>query len=133
MFAFSKAQLHQLREFFEQINKGQAPELWQGHTAGVLQQQLMDAIDQGLLEDVEANRLAYWALSKRFDPSLVPAYRRWLSKALEQEDEQAIFQLMIGLDNLEEPVFGTDRSGYASFEEALNRRDATRYLNQPNP
>ena len=129
MSAFGKQELESIRVFFDALNKGHHSDNWKGKKASHWQQELILAIDQDKLEDSEAYRLAYWALSKRFDPNLVTPFRRWLKRELEGADGQAIFQLMIGLDNLDEPVFDPSRSGYASFEEELNRRDASHYLN----
>lgn len=79
--------------------------------------------------DMESRGSAYFALSKRFNHLLIPSFRKWLQDEIQQDNKEVIFQLMIALDNLEEPVFHPDRSGYASFELELNIRDAKTYLN----
>jgi|GEM_PF-4326175 len=130
MSLFTKEQLHQIRTYFENANRQEEVGLWEGRSGDTLQNDLVNALNDNAPEDAEARRLAYWALSKRADAALIPSFRNWLSQELKGNDAQAIFQLMIGLDNLEEPIFDVSRSGYASFEEELNRRDASRYLNQ---
>ncbi len=82
------------------------------------------------LEDLDSGyrSAAYWALSKRHDGSLLAHFRSWLGHELGQEEPNGLFQLMIALDNLNEPVFAGDRTGYAYHEIELNRRDAKRYL-----
>ena len=78
---------------------------------------------------IEADRtMAYWALSKRFNKNLIPFFTERLAFELEKDCSNALFQLMIALDNLEEPVFNKDRSGYAFDEIELNVKDASHYL-----
>ena len=72
---------------------------------------------------------AYWALSKRFDKNLLPFFRNQLEVEIEVEGAPAVFQLLIAIDNLAEPVFGTDRNGsFSGFDSDLNIRDAKAYL-----
>ena len=130
MVAFSKEELHQIREFFEACNRQEAQSKWQGLAPEELQLELIGQLEQGQDEDDQWRRLAYWALSKRFDKALTVPYQKWLAQALAGSDDQAVYQLMIGLDNLDEPIFDPARTGFASFEVELNRRDASRYLNQ---
>lgn len=76
---------------------------------------------------VESRIRAYWALSKLFDRALLPRFRSWLRRELRRSSD-ALFQVMIALDNLGEPVFPPERTGVAAFEKARNMRDAARYL-----
>jgi len=72
---------------------------------------------------------AYWALSKRFNGSLIPAFKTWMIRELQEQDGGALYQLLIALDNLGEPVFGDDRKGsYSAMDTGLNIRDAKDYL-----
>lgn len=68
---------------------------------------------------------AYWALGKlgrKGDKQkLVTALRREV-----QEDVQVAYQILIALDNMDEPVFS--RSGVSYDEDELNLRDAMAYL-----
>jgi len=72
---------------------------------------------------------AYWALGKRFDRRLIPFFRDRLAIEL-RHDVETVYQIMIALENLQEPVFSADRSGsYSIMDSDLNRRDAKSYLN----
>lgn len=82
-------------------------------------------------EDDSYRTSAYWALSKRFDKKLIPFFQAWLRRELSVTGMPAVFQLLIALDNLAEPVFGEDRNGsYGGHEVALNVRDAETYLDK---
>lgn len=73
--------------------------------------------------------MAYWALSKRFNNGLIPLFKKWMHRELGNQESGAVYQLLIALDNLEEPVFGSDRNGSVSAADTLlNVRDATIYL-----
>jgi len=78
---------------------------------------------------VKVRIAAYWALSKKYDRDLLPLLQKWLQTELAKKETDAVFQLMIALDNLEEPIFGEDRDGgYSSRDVGLNLRDADKYL-----
>ena len=47
---------------------------------------------------------------------------------LENENGIAVFQILIGLDRLDEPVFDKSRTGQAVDETELNIKDAKQYL-----
>ena len=49
---------------------------------------------------------------------------------MENENGIAVFQILIGLDRLDEPVFNEKRTGQAVNETELNLRDAKKYLNE---
>ena len=71
----------------------------------------------------------YWALGKRFNKKLIPNFRSWLKNEIELKEAGALYQLMIALDNLEEPIFDIDRDGsYSSLDKDLNLRDAKKYI-----
>jgi len=69
----------------------------------------------------------YWALSKTFDSDLIGWWTSQLRNEVENKTE-CVFQIMIALDNLEEPIFVEDRSGYSTLETEFNLRDARNYL-----
>lgn len=80
-------------------------------------------------ENSEFRSTAYWVLSKRFDKNLLPLFKKWLKIEINAVNSHAVYQLLIALDNLKEPVFGNDRNGRYSFDETdLNLRDAQNYL-----
>ena len=90
---------------------------------------ILGSFREGDPDDVEYRLSAYWALSKRFDKNLLPFYRKQLEVEIEVEGAPAVFQLLIAIDNLDEPVFGTDRHGsFSDLDSELNIRDAKAYL-----
>jgi len=96
-------------------------------------QELVDDIlvsfREGNPGDIEYRLSAYWALAKRFDKNLLPFFREQLEVEIEVEEAPGVFQLLIAIDNLAEPAFGTDRNGsYSGFDSDLNIRDAKAYL-----
>lgn len=70
---------------------------------------------------------AYFALGKKLDPALLPFLQKQLRIEV-QRDMETAYQIMIALDNLNEPVFNKDRSSYSSGEDELNLPDAMDYL-----
>ncbi len=100
--------------------------------------ELVTAVFQNLrtdrAEDDTYRTSAYWALSKRFDKKLIPFFQTCLRKELSVAGVPAVFQLLIALDNLTEPVFGADRHGsYGGHDVVLNVRDAETYLDKYCP
>mgnify|MGYP005997219949 CR=1 FL=1 len=93
--------------------------------AAALARRVVQAVEDGGLSERERSA-AYFALSKCYEPRLIPRFRVWLAR--EVADGGPVFQLMIALDTLEEPVFGADRDGYASRDVERNLVDARRYL-----
>lgn len=52
-----------------------------------------------------------------------------INQELEKEQYEAVYQIMIAIDNLGERVFGKDRKGsYSITDTKLNIRDAKHYL-----
>ncbi|MEM6685275.1 MAG: hypothetical protein AAF617_05710 [Bacteroidota bacterium] len=94
--------------------------------------QLETFIIEGLHENaykIEKTRTsAYWALSKRFNPKLIPHFKVWLQKEIDAKKSTAMFQLMLALDKVDEPVFHPSRNSSAVDEVELNLRDAKHYL-----
>ncbi|MES2440358.1 MAG: hypothetical protein V4584_14915 [Verrucomicrobiota bacterium] len=80
----------------------------------------------------DARASIYWALSKRFDDSLLPFFQESLAREL-GEDNSPVFQVMIALDNLNQPVFSKGREGsFSVLDDELNRGDAAAYLKEIN-
>jgi hypothetical protein len=67
-----------------------------------------------------------WTLGKCFDESLKPVLLSVLKRQL-HGDAGELFQVMIALHNLREPVFG-DESSHSILNEQKNRDLARRYL-----
>jgi hypothetical protein len=94
-----------------------------------LETQIINGINNGLYSDSKERISAYWALSKIHKIELIPNFKKWLKTELEQKNTDTVYQLMIALGNLEEPIFNTDRNGSSAFNETeMNLRDATAYL-----
>ena len=92
---------------------------------------ILSSFREGNPDDIEYRLSAYWALSKRFDKNLLPFFRKQLEVEIEVEETPGVFQLLIAIDNLAEPAFGTDRNGsFSGFDSDLNIRDAKAYLKQ---
>ena len=90
---------------------------------------ILSSFREGNPDDIEYRLSAYWALSKRFDKNLLPFFRKQLEVEIEVEEAPGVFQLLIAIDNLAEPAFGTDRNGsFSGFDSDLNIRDAKAYL-----
>lgn len=77
--------------------------------------------------DGEGRQQAYWALGKKRDGRLIPFFRDQLRLEL-RRDMIAVFQIMIALQDIDEPMFTSDRSGYSADDFELNRQDAESYL-----
>lgn len=100
-----------------------------GHEPDVL----ADALRAGIVEgDADYRAQAYWALGKRFDRELIPFFRERLAAEM-REEPSVFYQIMIALDNLEEPVFSEARNGsYSVLDGDLNLLDAEAYLGKLN-
>ena len=93
-----------------------------------LESMLIDSIADS---EPEQRSRVYWVLGKRYNHNLLPKFKDWLKLEVATDNVQVIYQLLIALDNLEEPVFGKDRDGsYSSLDTELNIRDANVYLNK---
>tara|TARA_R110002111_G_scaffold262258_1_gene337575 strand:+ start:543 stop:965 length:423 start_codon:yes stop_codon:yes gene_type:complete len=94
-----------------------------------LETQIINGINNGLYSDSKERISAYWTLSKIHKTELIPNFKKWLKIELEHKNVDTIYQLMIALSNLEEPIFNIDRNGSSAFNETeLNLRDAENYL-----
>lgn len=90
--------------------------------------QIINGLNSGIYSDSKERISAYWTLSKVHDINLIPDFRKWLKTEFENQESLAVYQLMIALGNLEEPVFNRNRTGSAFNETELNLRDAENYL-----
>jgi hypothetical protein len=90
--------------------------------------QIINGLNSGLYSDSKERISAYWTLSKVHDTNLIPDFRKWLKTEFENQEPLAVYQLMIALGNLEEPIFNKNRTGSAFNETELNLRDAENYL-----
>lgn len=93
-----------------------------------LEKIIVDGLNARLYKETKIRTSAYWALSKRFNPDLIPNFKEWLALEIENKNDVALFQLMIALDNLKEAIFRKDRSVYSIEEVEHNLEDARDYL-----
>jgi hypothetical protein len=70
---------------------------------------------------------AFWVLGKRMDPELLDFFRRHLTLEVEQDMEVA-YQIMIALDNLDEPVWPSRQGGVSVIDHTVNHAAARRYI-----
>jgi len=98
-----------------------------------LEKIIVDGLNNAIYTNSDIRVAAYWALSKRFNRNLIQSLKGWLKSELDKRDGAAIYQIMIALGNMGEPVFNIDRQGGSSmYEMDLNIRDAKTYLNSDN-
>jgi hypothetical protein len=96
-----------------------------------LEKNVVEGLDNGIYDNTVDRLSAYWALGKKFNRNLIPSFKKWLRKEFDLNDAQAVYQLLISLGNMEEPVFNPDRDGGSlALEAELNMRDARDYLNK---
>jgi len=93
-----------------------------------LEKIIVDGLNSGIYKNESERVSGYWSLSKIGNRNLVAEYKKWLRTELESENGIAVFQILIGLDRLNEFVFGENRTGQAVDETELNIRDAKEYL-----
>ncbi|MBC3846969.1 hypothetical protein H8K90_11305 [Winogradskyella echinorum] len=97
-----------------------------------LEQIIVNGLNSGIYKNEDERVSGYWALSKICNQNLIAEYKKWLRKELENENGIAVFQILIGLDRLDEPAFNKNRSGRGADEMELNFRDAKQYLINKN-
>jgi hypothetical protein len=95
-----------------------------------LEKSILQGLENGSFSDDDLRTSAYWALSKRFNRKLIPLFRKYLKYEMELKNTGPLFQLMVALNNIEEPVFSASRTGFAHFETELNLKDAELYLDE---
>ncbi|MDH4058402.1 MAG: hypothetical protein OEU76_06535 [Cyclobacteriaceae bacterium] len=94
-----------------------------------LEQKIVDGLNSQNYETSKERTAGYWALSKRFNKLLTKNFKNWLRKELELNEPFAVYQLMIALENLDEPVFNPNRQGSSASDEIeKNMSDARVYL-----
>ena len=93
-----------------------------------LEKIIIDGLNSGIYKNEDERVSGYWSLSKLGNQNLIAEYKKWLHTELENENGIAVFQILIGLDRLDEPVFDKSRTGQAVDETELNIKDAKQYL-----
>ena len=93
-----------------------------------LEKIIVDGLNSGIYKNEDERISGYWSLSKIRNRNLIAEYKKWLRTELENENGIAVFQILIGLDQLDEPVFNENRTGQGVDETELNIRDAKQYL-----
>lgn len=102
---------------------------WDQVSAESVCEAIVNELDKGISK-AGARATAYWALGKWHSIEMLPFFRTSLCAELER-DVDAVYQILIALDNLNEPVFGNDRRGQVGSDEVeLNLRDARAYLSR---
>ena len=100
-----------------------------GLDPNALEKIVVDGINNGTYINSSEKISAYWSLGKRYNKNLIPNLRKWLTDEIKLNDLQAVYQILISLGNMDEPVFNSDRKGGSAFYETeLNLRDAKDYL-----
>ena len=94
-----------------------------------LEQIIVDGLNSGIYKNEDERVSGYWSLSKIGNQNLIAEYKKWLRTELEKENGIAVFQILVGLDRLEEPAFNENRTGRGADETELNFRDGKEYLN----
>lgn len=106
---------------------GEAFEDMSVHSPDALQQELIRSIEDGSIASEDLSG-AYWALGKRRQASLIGWFRTALRREVDR-DPFAAYQIMIALNDLEEPIFAlTQRSHFSALDSEENLRDAHHYL-----
>lgn len=95
-----------------------------------LEQFIVDGLNSGIYKNEDKRVSAYWSLSKIGNRKLISQYKNWLRTELENGNPIAVFQILVGLDRLDEPAFHKKRTGRAVDETELNFRDAKNYLGE---
>ena len=95
-----------------------------------LEQIIVDGLNSGIYKNEDERVSGYWSLSKIGNRNLIAEYKKWLRTELENENGIAVFQILVGLDRLDEPAFHKKRTGRAVDETELNFRDAKNYLGE---
>lgn len=85
---------------------------------------LVMTFDEG--ENQERSQV-YWVLGKKRDRALIPFFRQQLGAELSR-DMNAVYQIMIALQDLDAPGLEVSCGGYSSQDEEWNREVAARYL-----
>jgi hypothetical protein len=92
---------------------------------------LMHELQRAALNERETDssyrQQIYWALGKIKTNHMKAFFTSCLRLEL-RRDMEAVYQIMIGLDNIGEKIFSPTRNGYSGLECELNRQDAEAYL-----
>ena len=93
-----------------------------------LEKIIVDGLNSGIYKNEDERVSGYWSLSKIGNRNLIAEYKKWLRTELQNENGIAVFQILIGLDRLDEPAFNENRTGRGADETELNFIDAKNYL-----
>lgn len=126
-FIFEKAKGSSHSEFERKIIE--ESELTKFHPTE-LEQIIVDGLNSGIYKTETERISGYWSLSKIGNRKLIAEYKKWLLEELENENGIAVFQILVGLDRLDEPAFNENRNGRGADETELNLRDAKEYLKE---
>ena len=69
----------------------------------------------------------YWALGKLYSDELLEFFQQMLEKEIGRNVEVA-YQIMIALDNLDEPIFDPGREIFSVLDHKENLKDAMKYI-----
>src|SRR5690606_39210150 len=94
-----------------------------------LEKIIVDGLNSGIYKNEDERISGYWSLSKIGNRNLIAEYKKWLRTELENGNGIAVFQILVGLDRLDEPAFNENRTGRGADETELNLRDGKEYLN----
>ena len=93
-----------------------------------LEIKIVDGLKNQIYVEENERVSAYWALSKIGNSKLISNFKEWLKSEVENNNSNAIFQLLIALDRLDEKAFHENRMSRYFDETELNLRDAIQYL-----
>ena len=126
-FIFEKANGNSHSDFEKKIIA--ASELTQ-YNSTELEKIIVDGLNSGIYKNEDERVSGYWSLSKIGNRNLIAEYKKWLRTELDNENGIAVFQILVGLDRLDEPAFNENRTGRGEDETELNLQDAKEYLNK---
>ena len=75
-----------------------------------LEKIIVDGLNSGIYKNEDERVSGYWSLSKIGNRNLIAEYKKWLRTELENENGIAVFQILVGLDRLDEPAFNENRT-----------------------
>jgi hypothetical protein len=88
-----------------------------------LEQIIVGGLNSGIYKNEVERVSGYRSLSKIGSRNLITEYKNWLRTELENENGIAVFQILVGLDRLNEPVFDENRTGRGADQTQLNLRN----------
>ncbi len=126
VYLFEKANGNKKDEFEEQHIQDSGLAKFE---ASQLEGIIIKGFEDNLYTTQEERVDVYWCLGKRFNKELIPLFIEWLESEASSKNPYTVYQLLISLGNMGEPVFNKEREGgSAYYETELNMRDAENYL-----